>query len=156
VAFKSLIPQAILVLSWPLLHFDSPIAAYDDAPVQKEAIVTKPTIEFRDMIEKSKEDKLYTYTIIITVESAGVFEDKTFDCKMDSGISALAITASFDDDLKRNVGWKYSVDINMSLLRVEGWADPDTLIFKPVKRIKFESKDLPKEYWPAIKMPPNL
>ena len=41
-------------------------------------------------------------------------------------------------------------------MTIEGFTNANTKKFHKVKNIKFESSNIPKEYWPTIKLPPNL
>jgi hypothetical protein len=47
--------------------------------------------------------------------------------------------------------WKHTRDDTK--LIIEGWTDPKTKAFFPVKSIKFESPDFDKKVWPTITLP---
>lgn len=42
-----------------------------------------------------------------------------------------------------------------NVLTIEGWTDPKTKKFHPVKKVTFTSPDIPKEYMPKVTNPPS-
>lgn len=127
----------LLLLASPLMH------AADDIPA-------KPTIEFRDFPGKPEDNVTYKFSLIVEAEGT----DKKIELKDNTGtggFSAPALVNLLEAEIKQLPGWKYSA--MGSKLVIEGWTDPKTGKFYPVKKIRFESPNLPKEALPTVTLP---
>ena len=135
------------------------LASSDDKPPAEKPKGDKPTIEFKDMF--CVPDK---FSFTVTVELEGT-DDKFQDDFGHSGTSfdaegmAYFISHRIEKSSPKPSDWKQTLSLDengkKSNLVIEGWTDPKTKKFHAVKKITFDSKDLPKKFWPTIKMPSN-
>lgn len=154
-------PGATILSAILTLLFAAMGATCADPPNKKSAEVNKPTIEFKDEMVFGDQKAKASFTLIIKLD--GTETEKKIKITFTGG----SITADFAIlTIKSQLGgavpksppsqWKYEADDANNRLILEGWTDPKTQKFHPVKSIKFESPEIPKKFWPTIKMPPNL
>ena len=141
----------IAALSLPLLGL--PTLADDKTPPDKKATVDKPTIEFKTISAGSDSN---TTKLFLTVELEGS-DEKFADAIGLAGASCRGglQAVSFGSIFKQHLAWKYTADYEKGTLVIEGWTDPKTNKFHQVKKITFESLNVPKENMPTVKMPPS-
>ena len=147
----------------PLLILATMVVAGEDPPAKKPVTGnSKPTIEFVDkMIIGNGMDSKASASYTVTIKLQGTEEE--LKVKFNVGgrfatadASILALEAQLGGGgfpRQPPSQWKYNRDDKK--LIIEGWTDPKTKKFHSVESIKFESSDIPKEYWPTIKMPPS-
>lgn len=132
-------------------------ATLDDTTPEKKKMVDKPTIEFVDFPAHPNPQFKYEYTITVEVED---FKEK-LEIKIGCSAPCCAtghttqLKASLENELDKRGTWKISYIGDWSAMTIEGFTDAKTKKFHRVKSIKFESSNVPKEYWPTITIPRN-
>lgn len=137
---RSHIAVALLLLTAAMAHAD------------EKKQVTKPSVEFRALPEAPGAKVQYNFTLTVTLAgTTEKFESK--NNSVDAGFSGPALADFVAASLRQQPGWKYSVAEDK--LIIEGWIDTKTKKFHPVKDIRFESRNLPKEFFPTVTLPRN-
>lgn len=128
------------------------LTADDKVPADKPETI-KPTIVFK-AFEATEDSRDTEITLRIDLQGSDYQLKKKLGCA--GSYSPAGLVELFDVVLtKDSPGWKFTANMDKGIIIVEGWTDPKTKKFYTVKSIKFDSKNLPKEYWPTIKMPPK-
>ena len=147
-----------IVTTVSMLLLATMVVAYDDPPPKKPA--TEPTIEFKDeMVFGKSDDDRAKALVTLTIKLDGIEQITEIKITFHGGIATstatiLALkTQLHGEDRKKPSPWKYSADYMSKKLIIEGWTDPNTMIFYPVKNITFESVEIPNKYWPKITIP---
>lgn len=137
--FRSRILHSVALVLGATLLWDGSRAAAE--PPAKHAI------EFQTFPGVPESEVRYRFSLIVTVEgSTKTFEER--NSSGDAGLSGDAIAFFLGANMKDDGGWKCSW--SGPKLTIEGWTDPKTKKFHPTKRIRFESPNLPKGYFPII------
>ena len=152
--------SAIVVLTSMIL-ISTMIVASDDSPAKKPTTENyQPTIEFPDeMVIGKGDDNKAKATVTLTIKLDGVEQATVFKIVF-QGTSAtapatiLALEAQLEGLIRKKPSpWKYTANYMSKKLIIEGWIDPNTLVYYSVKSITFESAEIPKKYWPKITIP---
>lgn len=164
----SRIPWSLIAIFATMLIFLLPMiaATHNDLLAQKPATESqKPTIEFPDEMKIGKGDNQKAMaTITLTITLVGI-EQKTEINITFKGTSATAnatiaaLITQLRGDPKTPSQWEFTpkklANIMDNKLIIEGWTDPKTMKFHPVKSIKFDCPDIAKDYWPTISVDPK-
>lgn len=127
------------------------LAANRDALPNEDPKVEVPTIEFKDL---PKNCEKYYYNVTIEIEDS----DKKYSFKYNTspGLTGANLAFAMEGSLEANGAGECKYTRTEGRIELKGWTDPKTQKFHPIKSIKYESKNVPKECWPTIKMPPKL
>lgn len=106
-----------------------------------------PALAFAPTLGKHEDRVVYTLSLIVTVEGSAHTYSSVGN-SVDSGLTGEQAARFLGRALDRAGGWKCSW--SGTKLTIEGWTDPKTKKFHPTKRIRFESPNLPKGYFPII------
>ena len=113
-----------------------------DEPLSEGAVV-----EFINVPDRSPAP----YKMICMIELAGT-DHKFHNTSTCTGpVSGEAFGLHHSGVLKSAGGWQYKLDGNK--LVIEGWKNPKTGQFHPVRKVTFTSKELPNELMPKVTQP---
>lgn len=140
------------------------VGAIDCPPAKNSLAETnKPTIEFpKEMIIGKGDDEKAEATVTLTIMLDNIEEKTELKVTFKGTSTSAHITIQMLATQLRGGGprtptqWRFTPDYMNNKLIIEGFTDPKTQKFHPVKSIKFDSPNIPKKFWPAVKMPPNL